>query len=309
VRRWLMIALAALVVAVGLLAWRPDWMLAAEYARLRWAADATEHTLDAADHRWAYLEAGQADAPLILLAHGFTGIKESWLPLMADLRRDYRVIAPDLAGWNASSRQPDADYGIAAQAERLAAFIVALDAQPALLVGHSMGGHIVGVLAADRPELAPRIVLMSSAGVRFRDTEFTSALSAAGHPFAVSDRASLDRFLALVFTDPPFIPWPADRALIAQRRANDSFERAVLARISAEPEVFLLQSRLSELTMPVGLLWCRDDRVIDLSAGLLLSAALPQSRLVVLEGCGHMPQMERPAETASAIRAFASVAR
>jgi len=61
--------------------------------------------------------------------------------------------------------------------------------------------------------------------------------------------------------------------------------------------------------MPVGLLWCRDDRVIDLSAGLLLSAALPQSRLVVLEGCGHMPQMERPAETASAIRAFAGAAR
>ncbi len=306
-------AMVLILAGIALLAWRPEWMLAAEYARLRWLAGAHEQTLEAAGHRWAYLQAGPADAttaaPTIVLIHGFTGIKESWLPLMAGLSRDFRVIAPDLAGWNASSRQPDGDYGIAAQAERLAGFIEALGEPPALLVGHSMGGHIAGVLAAERPELVPRLALMASAGVRFRETEFTSRLSAQGHPFAVSDRASLDRYLALVFTDPPFIPWPADRALIAQRRADDGFERAVLDRITREPEVFLLQSKLTALTMPIGLLWCQDDRVIDLSAGLLLSAALPQSRLVVLDGCGHMPQMERPDDSAAAIRMFAAMSQ
>lgn len=308
-RRWLVAVGAIVIMAIAMLAWQPQWLLAAEYARLRWLAGASEHALNAADHHWAYLESGRADAPLIVLVHGFTGIKESWLPLMAKMRRDFRLIAPDLAGWNASSRQPGGDYGVAAQAERLAAFIEALDVAPALLVGHSMGGHIAGVLAADRPDLVPRLVLMSSAGVRFRDTDFTSRLSASGHPFAVSDRASFDRYLKLVFSHPPFIPWPVDVALIRQRRNNDGFERMVLEQITREPEVFSLQSRLRALTMPVGLIWCRDDRVIDLSAGLLLSAALPQARLVVLEGCGHMPQMELPSQTAAALAAFAGSGR
>lgn len=302
--RRLLIVAGAIALILAFLSWRPQVVLESEYARLRWLAGASEQSLDAAGHHWSYLEAGPADAPTMVLVHGFTGNKESWLPLMRELRRNYRVIAPDLPGWNESSREPDADYGIAAQAGRLAAFIEALGPTPALLVGHSMGGHISGVMAAGRPDLAPRLALMSSAGVRFRGNEFTSALSASGHPFAVTDRASLHRYLALVFTTPPFLPWPADLALVRQRRADIDFERAVLARITSESEVFLLQSLLPELRQPVGLLWCRDDRVIDLSAGLLLSAMLPQSRLAVLEGCGHMPQMEAPVQTAAALRAF-----
>lgn len=298
---WL-VALAALV---ALLAWRPHWALEAEYARLRWLAGASEHTLDAAGHRWAYLEAGPAGAPVIVLVHGLSGNKESWLPLMRRLSDVFRVIAIDLAGWNESSREPGADYGIAAQAERLAAFIETLDAPLALLAGHSMGGHIAGVLAAERPDLVPRLALLSSAGVRFRDNDFSRALAAGEYPYLVTNRASLRRFLELVFTDPPFLPWPADLALVRQRRANLDFERAVLKRITTEPEVHLLQSRLRELSMPVGLIWCRDDRVIDVTAGLFLSAALPQSRLVLLEGCGHMPQWSEPVATAAALARFA----
>lgn len=296
-----MIALAALVVATGLLAWQPHWMLAAEYARLRWAADATEHTLDAADHRWAYLEAGRADAPLIVLAHGFTGIKESWLPLMADLRRDYRVIAPDLAGWNASSRQPDADYGIAAQAERLAAFIEALDARPALLVGHSMGGHIAALVAARHPQHVQRLALVSASGVPFEANDFGRAVLDGAHPFAVEDRATLDRYLGLVFTDPPFVPWPVDRAFIAKRIADRGFELDVLAR-QRSGEAFAVQPLLGDIAAPTLLLWCDDDRVIDPSAAAAYAAGLHESRTAMLAGCGHMPMMADVAGTAAALR-------
>ena len=290
---------------VALLAAKPEWMLEAEYARLRWLVGAEEHTLEAADHRWSYLEAGPAGAPLIVLVHGLSGNKESWLPLIRHLRGEFRVIAMDLAGWNESSREPGADYGIAAQAARLAGFIEALDTPPALLAGHSMGGHIAGLLAADRPDLVPRLALLSSAGVRFRDNDFTRALAAGEFPYAVTDRASLHRFLGLVFTRPPFLPWPADLALARQRRANLEFEREVLAQVSSEAEAYLLQSRLRDLVMPVGLVWCRDDKVIDVSAGLFLSAALPQSWLVLLDGCGHMPQWSEPVATAAALARFA----
>lgn len=298
------LALAGLLIAIAVAAtaWRPQWLLAAEYARLRWLAGAEVVSLSAAGHRWQYLEAGSG--PTVVLVHGFTGAKEHWLPLMAQLSARFHLIAPDLPGWNASERQPGADYGVIAQADRLHAFIAALGDEPVIVVGHSMGGHISGLLAADHPGQVQRLVLMSSAGVPFTDNAFSIAVRAGGNPFAVHNRADLHRQMALVFSTPPFLPWPADLALARQRAANADFESAVLAKISAPEQRYALAARLPDIRMPVLLLWCRQDRVIDVSAMHAFRAGLPDSRSVVLEGCGHMPMMERRDAVAKAIAAW-----
>jgi len=291
-----------LVAVLAVLAWRPQWLLSAEYARLRWLAGAEVKSLTAAEHRWQYLEAGSG--PTVLLVHGFTGSKEHWLPLMAQLSGQFHVIAPDLPGWNASERVPGAEYGVSAQAARLHAFIAAVGDGPVIVVGHSMGGHISGLLAADHPEQVQRLVLMAAAGVPFADNPFSRAVAAGENPFAVHDRSALHRQMALVFSTPPFLPWPVDLALARQRAANADFERAVLATISAPAQRYALAARLADIPMPVLLLWCRQDRVIDVSAMRAFRAGLADSRSVVLEGCGHMPLMERPEAVAKAIAAW-----
>lgn len=291
----------ALLAAIVVLA-RPQWLLAAEFARQRWLAGAELRVTEAAGHRWVWLEAGHG--PPMLLVHGFTGSKENWLPLMALLRDRYHLIAPDLPGWNASERQAGADYGVRAQVQRLAAFIDALQLPPVYLVGHSMGGHISGLLAAEHPEQVERLALLASAGVPFKDNAFAAAVRAGGDPFSVRDRADLHRQLALVFEQPPFVPWPLDAALARQRRADADFERAVLARITAEDERYALQARLADIRMPVLLLWCAHDRVIDPSAMRVFAAGLTDSRSALLADCGHMPNMERPAQVAAQLVAL-----
>lgn len=293
--------------AYALVGWlRPGWVLEAEFARLRWLAGADEHALVAADHRWRYVETG--DGPLVVLVHGFTGAKENWLPLMRELRADHRVVAPDLPGWGESERKPGADYGPVAQAARLHAFLAALPrapgvpAQPRLLVGHSMGGQIVGLLAARAPESVGPLVLMDAAGVPFRENAFGRAVLDGRNPFQVRDRADLDRYLGIVFTDPPSVPWPADRALVQRRTRDAAFEQAVLDRIGRGPEALQLARELPAIASPVLLLWCRDDRVIDASAADVFAAGLRESRTVLLDGCGHMPMMAAPAEVARVLR-------
>lgn len=306
------VAVLLIGLAIAVLAWRPQWLLAAEYARLRWLAGAEVKSLTVADHRWAYLEAGSG--PPLLLVHGFTGAKEHWLPLMAQLAGQFHVIAPDLPGWNASERVPGADYGVAAQAARLHQFIAALGdervilepviQEPVILVGHSMGGQISGLLAADHPEQVQRLVLMASAGVPFADNAFSREVASGSNPFAVHNRAELHRQMAWVFSTPPFLPWPVDVALARQRAANAGFESAVLARIIAADQRYALAERLADIRVPVLLLWCRQDRVIDVSALRALRAGLADNRSVVLEGCGHMPMLERPNAVAKAIAAW-----
>ena len=298
--------LGVAALAVGAAGLKPELALQAEFARLRWLADAEVQQMQVAGHRVVYLQAGRADAPLLVLAHGFTGSKENWLALIRELARDYRVIAPDLPGWGESERQPSADYGPGAQAQRLAAFLAALPQRPHLLVGHSMGGQIVGLLAARQPDIAERICLMSAAGVRFHDNEFGKAVLEGRNPFEVRNRADLDRYLGIVFSDPPFVPWPADRALIARRQRDALFEQQVLDAIGRGPEAFALQEEMGNIAVPTLLLWCRDDQVIDVSSAEIFHQGLRQSQTVILAGCGHMPMMAQPAQVAEALRAFSA---
>jgi abhydrolase domain-containing protein 6 len=325
--RRLRLALAALAfgaVAFALVGWlRPQWVLDAEFARQAWLAGAGKRVLRIDGHRIVYYQAGHGRT--IVLVHGFTGSKENWLPVMRVLARSYRVIAPDLPGWGESTRLRGADYGPVAQAERLHDFLQAVQGAmpasggsaathlaaatpyrpPTLVVGHSMGGQILGLLAAKHPEAVNRIVLMDAAGVPFDANDFGRAVLAGRNPFEVTSRAQLHRFLHIVFKHPPFAPWPADRALVQQRSRQAGFEQEVLDRIGRGPEALLLARQLGQVRAPTLLLWCREDAVIDVSAVRVFAAGIRDQRAVLLDDCGHMPMIEQPEATATALDAFA----
>ena len=324
----LITSLGLAAATVGVAVWAPEVVLSAEFARQRLAAGARRYTIELAGHRWSYLDAGRVKPgrastrsksalfmpappkPVIVLVHGFTGSKENFLPLMGAMAANYRLIAPDLPGWGESERLSAGDYGAAAQAERLAEFlrvlpkIVGVDGPPALLVGHSMGGQIVGLLAARHPELVDRIALLSASGVLFDENEFGLGVLAGVNPFGVDNRADLHRYLSIVFKEPPFVPWPFSEALVHRRRVDAGFEQCVLDDIGRGPGAFALQEELSAIQAPTLLLWGRDDRVIDPSAVAIFEAGLANSRTILLNACGHMPMMERTPETAAALKDF-----
>ncbi|WP_064749747.1 alpha/beta fold hydrolase [Lysobacter antibioticus] len=306
---------AALVAAVllGALAWwlwrDPYRVVLADYARQRAVAGLTRNAAQVGDHRWVYAYNDEAPpgAPTVVMVHGFTGSKENWYPLAQRLRGRYRLFAPDLPGWGESERKAGADYGFLAQSERVARFIQQVAHQPGselVLLGHSMGGGIVALSAARHPQDVDRVGLFDAAGVRFQDNAFGLAVLRGRNPFAVFDAASLRRYLDIVFYDDaakPYIPWPASRIYIDRRKRDAAFEQAVLDKIGRGEERFLPGSQAARIRQPVLLLWCRQDAVIDPSALELYAAQLPQAQRALLDGCGHMSIVERPAAAADAV--------
>ncbi len=301
------IGLSVATVSTALL--MPEQFLQAEFARLRWLAGADIQKKTVADHRWVYLQAGfgdenSAQKPLVFLVHGYTGSKENWLLVMRELGRKYRVVAPDLPGWGETTRLDNADYGVVAQSERLGEFMQSFGETPSILVGHSMGGHISGLLAARHPELVSKLVLMSAAGVEFEQNEFARSVLKGGNPFEVKTRDQFHAQMRLVFTEPPFVPWPFDEAMVQRRRRDAAFEAKVLDSIGRGPEVIALQSEMEKIRSPTLLLWCKDDRVIDVSSVPIFQAGITGSQALILEGCGHMPMMAKPKEVADGIENF-----
>ena len=311
VKRFAATALLAMLIAcavAALVVWRDPFLLVrGEFARQRVAAGLAQASVDVAGHRWsyAYRDADSADAPTIVMVHGFTGSKENWYPLAAQLGGRYRLLIPDLPGWGESERKPGAVYGFSEQAANVDAFIRALSpGKPVVLLGHSMGGGIAAVVAARYPQDIEKVGLLDAAGVRFKDNQFGLDVLAGKNPFGVDDEASLQRYIDIVFHDAkakPWLPWPASSALIRKRRADADFEQGVLARIGRSEESLLPGEEAARIRQPALLLWCKQDAVIDASALELYAQRIPQARKVLLDGCGHMSLMERPAEVADAV--------
>lgn len=292
-KKILIAIISFLALGVGFVYLFPEQALKAEFARQRMMAGAEVRYKEVDGERWSYLEAGKGD--LIVLVHGYTGAKENWLPIIGKLAKNNRVIAVDLPGWGENTPKADQDYGPVAQSKRLSAFLQSENPPVALLVGHSMGGMISGLLSVDHPDLVQRLVLMSSAGVVFEENEFARQVQAGNNPFATyTADAYLQFFDDYLFVNSPYIPKPLIQVLVNQRAARRDFEKTVFSQIRLGPEAFLLQEQLPQITLPVGLLWCDQDKIIDPSAAAVFAKGLETSETEILKDCGHMPMMEQP---------------
>jgi len=147
---------AALFAATAYVAWRPEVLVRAEFARQLHSAGLSKHARNVAGHRWVYAQrdADRADAPTIVFVHGFTGMKENWYPVARLFKGRYRVVIPDLPGWGESERLPRENYGFLAQSERLAAFIHAIS--PDKPVGKRCNMHGRSRSALTMPAPTPR---------------------------------------------------------------------------------------------------------------------------------------------------------
>ncbi|HMC71452.1 MAG TPA: alpha/beta hydrolase, partial [Mycobacteriales bacterium] len=118
------------------------------------------------DVRLHYVEAG--NGPLIVLLHGFPEFWYGWRLQIAPLAAaGFRVVAPDLRGYNLSSKPDGAvAYGADKLADDVRGLIQERGAESALVVGHDWGGSVAWTLAMNHPEVVDRLAILNAAHPR-----------------------------------------------------------------------------------------------------------------------------------------------
>ena len=101
----------------------------------------------------------QTDGPAILCLHGRWGRGETWIDFIEHYGEKFRIIAPDQRGHGLSGK-PISKYTAAEMAEDMLALLDHLQIGPVILLGHSMGGHVAGTLAASHPEYVRALALL-----------------------------------------------------------------------------------------------------------------------------------------------------
>jgi pimeloyl-ACP methyl ester carboxylesterase len=253
--------------------------------------------------------------PDVLLIHGLGGAKSSFFDTAATLSRNYRVHALDLPGFGSSSKPATAPYTARWFADTVCDTMDALGISRAHVAGNSMGGRVAIELGLRRPERVASLVLLCPAVAFVKRTyhpivrALRPELGLLPHHFS---RDKVTEHFWSLFADPDAIdPSVADIVV-------DEFQRiyasagARIAFLSAARNIYLdapygrngFYGRLSQLEAPALFVWGSHDRVIPPAFAQHVARWLPSAEQIVLDGCGHVPQVERAAQTSGLLQRF-----
>ena len=237
---------------------------------------------------------GPEDGEPWVMLHGLGSIAASWLALVRELRRECRIVVPELS-WLGGSDVPDGALAVRDGVEVACALIERqFPGRPVTLVGNSLGGWVALRLALVRPELVARLVLVGPGGYREQDWEHIEKL------IRISDLHDTDRLLAAMFLRAP-IP-----ERILRRGFRAAFQsKAVLGAIDKMSEEDALSSEeLGRVGVPTALVWGEHDGIFSVEVAEQMAAALPHGTLYRVETAGHIVQWESPRSLVDAVRDF-----
>jgi pimeloyl-ACP methyl ester carboxylesterase len=257
----------------------------------------------------SFVEAGTGP-PLVAL-HGLGGTKASFLPTLAALAGTHRVVALDLPGFGESAKPIGAAYDARFMARSVVAAMDGLGIDRAHLVGNSMGGRVAleaGMRHADRID---RLVLLCPAVAWLRDRRYAGIVRLLRPELGLLQVAPRSVVEGVVRR---LVPGATDGWAAA---GVDEFLRSYLtprgraAFYAAARNIYLDEpdgddgfwTRLSALERDCLFVWGAHDGLVPAGFRRHVEERLPRAEHLVLQ-CGHVPQVEAPAQTHRAMTRF-----
>ena len=273
--------------------------------------------LDGLRHRYVevagigthYVVAGQG--PPVVLIHGLGSSSATWQRTIEPLADRHTVYALDMPG-HGDSEKPDIQYSLAAGVDYLDAFLDAMDVPRAALVGNSMGGLLSLGFALERPARVARLALVDAAGL---GRELALLLRLASLPVVgeLMRRGSVFGYARALMREASYeggVTWSVLANALRGARIAPEASRAELNTLrhganfrGVRPDYILLD-RLPELAMPLLIVWGAQDKVLPVAHAYAAARRKPSAQTVVLDGCGHWPQLEQAEEFNRILRAF-----
>ncbi len=257
-----------------------------------------------------YKTAGSGE-PVFVLLHGFGASLFSWHAVMSDLAEMGTVIAYDRPAFGLTERpltwEGESPYSPQAQVDLLIGLLDALNVQRAILVGNSAGGTVALRAALSHPERVQAVVAVDAAvygsggtPAWIRPLLRTPQMMHIGPLLARQIQKRGPELIRMAWHDPAKIPPETLREYQKPLRAENWDKALWLLTVSSQQST--LPDHLDELTLPVLVITGDDDRIVPTAQSLELAADLPQSELVVISNCGHLPQEECPEAFLNAIQ-------
>ncbi|HKG07260.1 MAG TPA: alpha/beta hydrolase [Pedobacter sp.] len=227
-----------------------------------------------------YIEAGKGET--LVLLHGLMGELSNWEPVIDHFKDKYHILVPILPIYEL----PILTLGVKSLSKYINKFIKHMKLGQVVLIGNSLGGHVGLVFTTAHQENVKALVLTGSSGL------YENAFGG-----SFPRRESYDYVrekVEFTFYDPA----TATKELVDEVFKSVN-ERSRVIRILALAKSAIrhnMSKDLSRITIPVSLIWGRQDKVTPPEVAQEFHELLPNSELNWVDLCGHAPMMERPDE-------------
>ncbi len=252
----------------------------------------SEHSTSINGLGYSYRRSGGGKAPLLYL-HGTESLSH-WPEFLDDLAGSYDVIAPDIPGFGGTDTQEKLD-DISDLAYYFADFLEDQNLANVHLVGHSLGGWIALEMAVRTCDRLADLTLLAPGGIHVK-----------GHHKADIFMIDPDEQARMAFADEALGQQAAARAGEEKYEDVAITDRIAAARFGWNPRFFnpRLDRWLHRVNKPSLIIWGEQDRIFPPEMAGALQSRIPGSELVMLADCGHLPHVEKRAETLSAMANF-----
>jgi pimeloyl-ACP methyl ester carboxylesterase len=261
-----------------------------------------------------YVDHGGTGKPIVLV-HGLGGSHVNWAAVGPALTAHGRVVALDLAG-HGRTRSVNRNARVTGNRQLLGAFLRTVAGEPAVLIGNSMGGYLSMAAAADEPDRVSSLVLVDPAcpvkeGVKWDRRVFYLfmgyALPGIGGLLLRRRRRlpaerMVEEMLALCCVDASRVPPAVVAAHVDMARERQGLgraygrdfldaQRSLMAQLLRRDGYFRM---VASVRAPALIVQGDRDRLVNVESARALAALRPDWRLEILEGVGHVPQLEVP---------------
>jgi pimeloyl-ACP methyl ester carboxylesterase len=305
----LLVAGAVFFAVLGIaLTWAPD--IPVDELKARWAQPPSTFIEVAGMQVHLRDEGPRTDPVPIVLLHGTSASLHTWEGWARALKDQRRVIRMDLPGFALTGPNRQDDYSIDTYVLFVRAFLDKLGLERVVLGGNSLGGQIAWATAAKMPERVERLILVDASGyppesvkdqqvpIGFRIMRIPGLRLLAEHTLP---RGVIESSVRNVYGDPSKVT-PELIDLYADMTRREGNRHALARRFEQgyTGDVTLL----AKIKAPTLILWGSKDRLLPPEWGQRFAHDIPNAKLVMLDGLGHVPQEEDPARSVAEVRRF-----
>ncbi len=245
----------------------------------------------------------------IFLLHGFGSSTYTWEKIAPLLQsKGYHVWALDMKGFGWSDKPDGADYSPRQLMSEVNAWMDKMGLEGVVFVGNSLGGAIAWNMALDHPDKVRKLVLIDAAGFMEQKPLLVRLAGLPGAGMAARltfSRWMIENTLDQVYFDPGLITEEQiDAYYNRMRTQNALYALTAVGHSVSQLTTKQYAARIPDVSVDTLIIWGRDDAWIPLEDGFKFKKALPDAKLAVIPFCGHIPQEERPEETARIIMDF-----
>jgi len=240
------------------------------------------------ENGFSYIDEGEGE--VLLLLHGLMGALSNWDDVIEEFKSEYRVIIPILPIYDL----PLITTGVKSLSKFVHKFVTYKGLKNVTLLGNSLGGHVALIYVLSHPEVVKALVLTGSSGLY--ENAFGGSFPRRGSYDFVKEKVEY------TFYDPA----TATKELVDEVFATINDRHSVIRILAMAKSAIRhnMKKDIHKITIPVCLIWGRDDKITPPEVAVEFNEELPDAELHWIDKCGHAPMMEQPEAFNKILRPF-----